>query len=94
MEGWKFPLSTFVVNVIGCLIAGILIGLIEKHDFFNPSTRLFLFAGLLGGFTTFSAFGLETVYLLQKHDFLWAGLNVVLSVFVGILVLWLGIKVQ
>ncbi len=93
-EGWKFPLSTFVVNVIGCLVVGILAGLVEKHDFFNPTTRLFLFTGLLGGFTTFSAFGLETVFLLQRHDFLWAGLNVVLSVFVGILVLWLAIKIQ
>ena len=63
---WKFPLSTFVVNVLGCLIAGILASLVEKHDFFTPSLRLFLFTGLLGGFTTFSAFGMETVYLLQK----------------------------
>ena len=90
---WKFPISTFVVNVAGCLIAGILAGLVEKHDCFSPSTRLFLFTGLLGGFTTFSAFGLETVYLLQKQEFLWAGLNVSSSILVGVFILWAGIKI-
>ena len=91
---WKFPLSTLGVNVLGCLILGILAGLIEKHDFFNPSTRLFLITGILGGFTTFSAFSFETVYLLQRHDFLWAALYIFLSVFMGIAALWLGIKIQ
>ena len=90
---WKFPLSTFIVNVLGCLIAGILAGLVEKHDFFSSSTRLFLFAGLLGGFTTFSAFGLETVYLLQKQELLLAAINVSSSVLVGMFVLWLSIKI-
>lgn len=90
---WKFPLSTFAVNVSGCLVAGLLAGLIVKHDFFSADVRLFLFTGLLGGFTTFSAFGLETVYLLQRHEPLMALLNVALSAFAGILVLWLGMKV-
>lgn len=91
--GWKFPVSTFVVNVSGCLVAGVLAGLLEKHDFFRPDTRLFLFTGLLGGFTTFSAFGLETVYLLQRQEVLWACLNVGLSVAAGLAALWAGIKV-
>lgn len=89
---WKFPLSTFVVNVAGCLIAGILCGLVEKHDLFRADVRLFLFAGLLGGFTTFSAFGVETVYLIQRGDFLLALLNAVLSVGMGIGALWLAVK--
>ncbi len=88
---WKFPLSTFVVNVTGCLVAGILMALAVKHDSFSPELRLLLFTGLLGGFTTFSAFGVETVYLLQRHGVLWAGLNVVGTVSVGIGVLWLGV---
>ena len=77
----------------GCLVAGLLAGLIVKHDAFSADARLFLFTGLLGGFTTFSAFGLETVYLLQRHEPHMALLNVALSTLAGVLVLWLGMKV-
>jgi CrcB protein len=91
-EGWRFPFSTFVVNVSGCLIAGILAGLAEKHDFFTGDARLFLFTGLLGGFTTFSAFGLETVTLFQRNLPFIALLNIVASVVCGVLSLWLGMK--
>ena len=90
---WRFPLSTFVVNVSGCLVAGLLAGLAEKHDFISADMRLFLFTGFLGGFTTFSAFGMETVYLLQRHELAIAIANVVASVFFGIFALWLGIKI-
>jgi CrcB protein len=90
---WKFPFSTFVVNVLGCLIAGLLAGLVEHHDFFSLDIRLFLFTGLLGGFTTFSAFGLETVYLFQRHEPFMAVINIVMSVFVGVFALWLGMKI-
>jgi len=89
---WKFPLSTVLVNISGCLVAGLLAGLVEKHDFFTADARLFLFIGLLGGFTTFSAFGMETVYLVQRHEFPSAALNVGASVCFGILALWLGLK--
>src|SRR3990167_9668610 len=90
---WKFPLSTFVVNVSGCLVAGILAGLVEKHHLFSSDLRLFLFTGLLGGFTTFSAFGLETLYLLQRQE-IWAAIvNVSLSVVFGLLALWLGVRI-
>ncbi|MBT3296970.1 MAG: fluoride efflux transporter CrcB [Verrucomicrobia bacterium] len=85
---WKFPASTFVVNVGGCLVAGVLMALAVKHDLLSPPVRLILFTGLLGGFTTFSAFGLETVYLIQRQEFLWAGLSVVSTVCAGIAVLW------
>ena len=87
---WRFPLGTFLVNVIGCLAIGILGGLVVKHDVFTAETRLFLFTGGVGGFTTFSAFGLETFYLLRRHEALVAGGYVVASVVAGILVLWLG----
>jgi CrcB protein len=89
--GWKFPAGTFAVNVVGCLLAGVLAGLAEKQDLFSADTRLFLFTGLLGGFTTFSAFGLETMYLLRKGELLVAGSNVALSVLVGLLALWAGL---
>jgi CrcB protein len=88
---WRFPAGTFLVNVLGCLVAGTLAGLAEKHDFFTADARLLLFTGLLGGFTTFSAFGLETMYLIRRGDLLVAGSNIVLSVILGLLALWLGL---
>lgn len=88
----KFPYSTFAVNVVGCLIVGILAGLAEKHQLFGPGARLFLFTGLLGGFTTFSAFGLETLFLLRRGDAGVAALYVVASVLLGLLAVWVGFK--
>jgi CrcB protein len=88
---WKFPIGTFIVNVTGCLLAGILAGLAEKHELLSADTRLLLLTGLLGGFTTFSAFGLETVFLMKRGDLGVAALNVVLSVAAGLLALWIGL---
>ena len=89
---WKFPAGTFLVNVLGCLIAGILAGLAERYELFSPETRVFLFVGILGGFTTFSAFGLETMFLLRRGEVWIAGLNIVASVICGIVALWIGLK--
>jgi CrcB protein len=90
---WRFPAGTFVVNVVGCLIAGALAALAEKHDFMSPETRLLVFTGVLGGFTTFSAFGLETVFLMRRGELVIAGANVFLSVAAGLLALWIGLGV-
>ena len=90
---WKFPLGTFLVNTVGCVVAGVLAGLVMKLDHFSPDTRLFLFTGLLGGFTTFSAFGVETVYLLRRADYAVAFAYVVVSVVGGIAGLWLAMSV-
>ena len=87
---WRFPLGTFVVNVLGCTIAGVLAGLVIKLDLFTADTRLFLFTGLLGGFTTFSAFGVETVYLLRRAEYAVAVAYVALSVSAGLAGLWLA----
>ena len=90
---WKFPIGTFAVNVLGCLVAGVLAGLVTKHDMFSPDARLFLFTGLLGGFTTFSAFGVETVMLLRRGDYGVAAGYVVLSVVAAVGGLWIGMSV-
>jgi CrcB protein len=90
IAGWKFPFATFLVNIAGCLIAGMAAGVEWKYGFFSPQVRLLLFTGLLGGFTTFSAFGIETMLLLQRQEFLWAAFYVGASVFLGIAALWLG----
>ena len=81
---WNFPLATFVVNVLGCAVAGLLSGLVERHDMFGPHVRLLLFTGILGGFTTFSAFGLETLFLLRRSQPATAAAYVVLSVVIGL----------
>src|SRR3954470_8867249 len=91
-EGWNFPASTFSVNVLGCLVIGVLAGLAEHHDLFSPSLRLLLFTGLLGGFTTFSAFGYETVFLLRRGLISIAAGYVILSVAGGLFAVFLGMK--
>jgi len=86
----KFPLGTFVVNLLGCLVIGALAGLSERPGFMSPDIRLFLFTGVVGGFTTFSAFGLETFSLLRRGEILVASSYVSLSVVIGILAVCLG----
>lgn len=86
----KFPWSTFFVNAAGCLAIGLLSGLAERSGWFTPQLRLLLFTGLLGGFTTFSAFGLETVFLLRRGELLIAGAYVLASVCVCVAAVWSG----
>lgn len=88
----RFPYSTFAINVLGCLVVGVLAGLAERHDMFGPEARLFLFTGLLGGFTTFSAFGLEAVGLLRRGELAIAALYAGGSVVLGIAAVWLGLR--
>ena len=88
---WRFPLGTFLVNVLGCLMAGIIAGLIERQGMFSADVRLFLLTGLLGGFTTFSAFGVETVSLLKRGEMSVAMLYVSLSTICGLAALWLAL---
>jgi CrcB protein len=90
---WRFPVATFVVNVLGCLIAGLLIGLAETRAFLTADVRIVLFTGFLGGFTTFSAFGVETVSLLEKGELLVAIGYVGLSVLCGLAALWAAVRI-
>ena len=59
----RFPLGTLAVNILGCFAIGLVAGLAERADLFSAQTRLFLVTGVLGGFTTFSAFAFETYFL-------------------------------
>src|SRR4051812_4648701 len=92
-EGWNFPVSTFLVNVLGCFIIGLLAALVEHHDLFSPTIRLLLFTGLLGGFTTFSAFGYESLYLLRRNLFPVAASYLILSVGCGLAAVFAGMKI-
>jgi len=91
-QSWNFPVSTFSVNLAGCFAIGILAALVEHHDLFSPSTRLLLFTGLLGGFTTFSAFGYESAFLLRRGLVSIAAGYVLLSVFGGLLAVGVGMR--
>ncbi len=90
----SFPLATLVINIIGSIAMGVFIGLLAK--FLPPwqeAARLFVAVGVLGGFTTFSAFSLETVLMLERGELLAAGGYVLLSVVVCVIGLYLGLLV-
>jgi CrcB protein len=89
---WRFPLGTFAVNVIGCFVIGALAALAEHRDLFSSDTRLFLMTGLLGGFTTFSAFGYEGVFLIRRGEIGIALAYAGLSVLCGLAAVWLALK--
>ena len=90
----SFPLGTLVVNVVGCLLIGILAGLAETREVLGEQVRVFLVVGVLGGFTTYSAFGYETVTLLRSGDALAAIANVGLQLAVGLAAVWVGLRVS
>ena len=91
--GTLFPIGTAVVNIIGCCLIGFLTGLAELRNLLNPEVRMFLLIGLLGGFTTFSTFGHETVALMRDGQFLHAVGNVLIQVIIGLSGVWLGYNV-
>lgn len=85
-----FPVGTLAVNLLGCLLIGTLAGLVDSRQLFGPEARAFLLIGILGGFTTFSTFGYETVALLRDGELLRSAVNVGLNVVVGLALVWLG----
>ncbi len=89
-----FPVGTLAVNVIGCLVIGVLAGLSENAGVFGPMARAFLLIGLLGGFTTFSTFAYETTALTRDAQFFSAFLNIALQVTTGLFAAWLGYKLH
>jgi CrcB protein len=88
--GRSFPLGTFVINMSGSFLIGLLMTLMAERFTENPQWRLLLVVGFLGAYTTFSTFEYETGALLKDGEWLFAGLNVVLSVIVGFASLKLG----
>ena len=82
VPGSRFPWGTLAVNVIGSFIIGLFVGLAQDEGVWwgSPNVKAFVVVGILGGFTTFSAFSLQTVLLLQNGHILQAIMNVVVSV--------------
>ena len=85
-----FPIGTFVVNVLGCLTIGIISELAETRGFLTADGRALLVIGLLGGFTTFSAFANETVNAWRDGNVSTALLNIFLSVVACLVAVWAG----
>jgi fluoride exporter len=78
-----FPFGTFAVNVVGCFLIGLVFGWSSKN-YLEPTWQLFLTTGVLGGFTTFSAFSMETITMMNAGQTTSAIFYVVLSVVVGL----------
>ena len=92
--GSRFPWATLTVNTLGCFAIGLLAGAAEIRHVMSPQTRLFIFTGVLGGFTTFSAFGYETYFLGREHSWPAAMLNVGLHLILALPAVWLGHRIS
>ncbi len=91
VPGWtSFPIGTLLVNVTGCFAIGILAVLLTGPFLVREEVRLALLVGVLGGYTTFSSFGRETIALIHDGQWLFAGLNVLISNVVGLAAVFLG----
>ncbi len=88
-----FPLATLLINVAGCLLIGILFGCMERYQWSNNADIKFLFiTGFCGGYTTFSAFAIENVNLMQSDHTASAFAYIALSVIVGLAATWAGLS--
>jgi CrcB protein len=85
-----FPVGTLGVNIVGSFFIGLLGGLSDQVEFFDPQIRVFLLMGLLGGFTTFSTFSYETLAMFHDGQYLYAGLNLLLHLAAGLGAVALG----
>ncbi|MBN2211793.1 MAG: fluoride efflux transporter CrcB [Sedimentisphaerales bacterium] len=99
LSGWiqrlsssSFPVGTLAVNIIGCVVIGFLMSLFTGPVLLREAYRLAILVGLLGGFTTFSTFGYETISMTTEGLFGLAALNLLLSNGLGLAAAWLGMR--
>jgi CrcB protein len=100
LSGWvqklgnsAFPVGTLAVNLVGCLLIGFLTGAFGGRLLIREEYRVALMVGVLGGFTTFSAFGIETFAFVNDGQYFRATANVTLSVLLGLAAVWAGYRV-
>ncbi|HKR15476.1 MAG TPA: fluoride efflux transporter CrcB [Pyrinomonadaceae bacterium] len=89
-HGGTFPWGTMAVNLIGCLATGAVFYATEERLALSPTVQTVILIGLLGGFTTFSSYGLQTLTLLRDGEYALASLNVVASNVLGVFMVWVG----
>ncbi len=89
--GVRFPYGTFIINMSGCLLIGIVMTILDQRTHWSPAWRYLVPIGFIGAYTTFSTFELETLRSVQEGALMTAALNVVLSVVLGFAAVWLGI---
>jgi CrcB protein len=90
--GRAFPFGTLLVNILGSFVIGLLYGLFITEQLAPNPWRIFIGIGVLGAFTTFSTFSMDTVLLLQQGAWFKAGANVVLNLVLCLTLAWLGLK--
>ena len=90
--GESFPFGTLIVNITGCFVIGLFASLAgtEGRLLVSPGFRIFFMVGICGGYTTFSSFSLQTLSLARDGEWLWAGLNIIASVVLCMVGVWVG----
>ena len=86
----QFPFGTLIVNLVGCVLVGFVAEIADHREIVSGETRAFLIVGLLGGFTTFSAFGNETMTLMRDGEPWLALSNILGHIILGLFAVWLG----
>ena len=89
----SFPVATFIVNVAGCLLAGLIFGMITQETTEAQNLKFLLITGFCGGFTTFSAFALENVRLMTSGNATVAVMYALASIAAGLLAVWIGLVI-
>ena len=92
--GSTFPTGTLIVNLVGCLAIGFLFNATQERFLVDPVIRAAILVGILGGFTTFSSFAVQTFNLLRDGEFFLAGVNLVVSNVAGLFLVWVGYSVS
>jgi CrcB protein len=89
--GTRFPYGTFVINISGSFLVGLIVTLLEENTQWSPNWRYLVPIGFIGAYTTFSTFEFETLRSVQEGQFLTSFLNIALSVAVGFVAVWAGV---